>query len=263
MKKIFDERNLIQELQSDIEIFVESNPRLREFVWTSFVDHRNRYMNDISLINKYFKKGKAKKVLEIGSLPCHMTYCLKQMGFNTMGVDINPKILARFISKHKLDVRKVDIEKQKLPFRDKFFDNILFNEVFEHLRIDPLLTLKEINRVLKPGGIMILTTPNLYALHKIIMFSTGKGFNNAYIEFEKLSKYGYMGHIREYSTREVKEMLSKSGFKVKRVEYKLYNYFHTNSLFKEIYKKFFAYLLDYAMVLVPQLRPGQIFIVTK
>ncbi|HEX6977540.1 MAG TPA: methyltransferase domain-containing protein [Patescibacteria group bacterium] len=263
MKKSADGNSLIQKLQKEVEIFIETNPDIADFMWTSFVDHKNRYINDLSLINKYFKKGKSKKVMEIGSLPCHMTYCLKEMGFNTFGIDINPKVLSKFIRKCNLDVRKCDIEKQRLPFPDNYFDNILFNEVFEHLRIDPLSTLKEINRVMKPKGIMILTTPNLYALHKIIMFNTGKGFNNAYIEFEKLSKYGYMGHIREYSVNEVKNILEKSGFKVKKVEYKLYNYFHTNKLFSNPYKKVFAYLLDYAMGMVPRFRPGQIFIATK
>lgn len=261
MKANLDSKGLIEELKVEVDRFVMENPKLEEFVLTSFIDHRNRYLNDIRLVNKYFKRSG--RVLEIGSLPCQMTYCLKRIGFKVVGVDISPRILSKFIFRYNLEVKKCDIEKQRLPFRNNYFDNILFNEVFEHLRIDPLSTLKEVNRVMKPGGLLILTTPNLYAFHKIIMFNIGMGFNNPYLEFEKLTRYGYMGHIREYSTSEIKEILKKTGFKVKKVEYKLYNYFHTNYLFNKLYKKVFAYLLDFVMIIVPRLRPGQIFIVTK
>jgi ubiquinone/menaquinone biosynthesis C-methylase UbiE len=53
------------------------------------------------------------------------------------------------------------IEKEeKLPFKENFFDVVSMLAVFEH--IDPKLLVrihKEINRVLKPGGIYIMTTP--------------------------------------------------------------------------------------------------------
>ncbi len=48
----------------------------------------------------------------------------------------------------------------RLPFRDCCFDLITANMVAEHLR-DPIATLKEIARVLKPGGLFLVHTPNL------------------------------------------------------------------------------------------------------
>lgn len=56
----------------------------------------------------------------------------------------------------------VDLNKS-LPFSDNSFDLIFCSEVLEHL-IDPFFTVKEFNRVLKPSGKIIITTPNSYCL---------------------------------------------------------------------------------------------------
>uniref|UniRef100_E6Q525 Methyltransferase type 11 domain-containing protein n=1 Tax=mine drainage metagenome TaxID=410659 RepID=E6Q525_9ZZZZ len=48
----------------------------------------------------------------------------------------------------------------RLPFDDACFDVAIFGEVIEHL-VDPDAALQEISRVLRPGGYLVLTTPNL------------------------------------------------------------------------------------------------------
>lgn len=52
------------------------------------------------------------------------------------------------------------IDSQNLPFPDSFFDAIVCVEVIEHL-FDPIHALAEMNRGLKPNGILILSTPNI------------------------------------------------------------------------------------------------------
>ena len=54
-----------------------------------------------------------------------------------------------------------DIEKEcKIPFDDNYFDVITMLAVFEHIEPKKLLKIvKEVNRVLKNGGIYIITTP--------------------------------------------------------------------------------------------------------
>ena len=128
-------------------------------------------------------------------------------------MDINPDRSKHFIEKHNLDVKKCDIENERIPFENDWFDFIIFNEIFEHLRINPIYTLKEVNRVLKPSKIMMLTTPNLYSLINIVSFFLGKNINDAYEEFEKIHSLGHAGHIREYSSKEVKRFLIDTGLK--------------------------------------------------
>lgn len=51
-----------------------------------------------------------------------------------------------------------------LPFRDTAFDTVLCNEVLEHVP-EPSRFMAEVARVIKPGGILLLTTPQTWGLH--------------------------------------------------------------------------------------------------
>ena len=53
-----------------------------------------------------------------------------------------------------------------LPIKDGYFDTVLLFEVLEHLD-NPQNAIKEINRILKPGGTLLFTVPFLYQLHEI------------------------------------------------------------------------------------------------
>ena len=53
-------------------------------------------------------------------------------------------------------------ETDHFPYEEATFDVVLFCEILEHLILDPIRAISEINRVLKQGGYLILTTP----LHK-------------------------------------------------------------------------------------------------
>jgi SAM-dependent methyltransferase len=237
---------IFEDLKKDLNLI---DPKLRELYQTYFFEHKNRYKSDLQIIEQYYTTG---DILEIGSVPCHLTYCLKILGYPVIGLDLAPKRAENFIKKHNLIVIKCDIENEKIPFDDNRFDFIIFNEIFEHLRIDPISTLKEVNRVLKPSGTMILTTPNLYSLGKIILFILGRGFNNPYKEFEKLHTLGHMGHIREYSTKEVKQFLENTNFGVIDVKYKFYN----ESINRKIILNLFYHL-------IPMWRPFQVIISKK
>jgi len=184
-----------------------------------FNSHYLRYVNDLKLINEYFKGG---EILEIGGFPFHLTTVLKKLNIPTTSVDIQPDRAKNIISDYKLKVIAVDIENNKLPFGNDSFDLILFNEVFEHLRIDPIHALLEINRVLARNGILILTTPNFYSLIRIKSYLLGKGVGVPYQEFMKIKKIGHMGHIRTYSAVQIKEFLTHTNFKIETYSYKSY-----------------------------------------
>lgn len=74
------------------------------------------------------------------------------------GVDIDEKALVK-ASGRGIMTFKCDLDKEPLPFNDNSFDIVTAFEVIEHLN-DPQSVLREIFRVLRGGGVMIVETPN-------------------------------------------------------------------------------------------------------
>jgi len=184
--------------------------------------HERRYLADLRLVANLAPEG---TILEIGSAPCHMTALLRLSGYAVVGVDINPGRVAGLIGRLGLDVRRCDIERSPLPFEDDAFGCALLCETFEHLRIDPAFVLSEINRVLARDGTLVLTTPNVYSLPSLARFLLGRSVADPSAEFAKLRSVGHMGHVREYSAREVTRFLEASGLAVESVDYR----YHANT----------------------------------
>ncbi len=112
-----------------------------------------------------------------------------------------------------------DAEHDPFPYPDAHFSTVLCCELIEHLFEDPMHMMGEINRILKPGGHLVLTTPNIAAMRGISAILQGyhPGFFHAYIK-PAASGEVEARHNREYTPREVKLLLENSGFSVERLE---------------------------------------------
>jgi len=149
------------------------------------------------------------KVLEIGSYPFTVTKYLISKGYDVKGIDKN-------YTRQSVGVVPCDIETEKFPFKNNTFDVVLMMEVFEHLGVNPIHALKEVRRVLKPKGIFVITTPNIIRLQNIkSILLEGKQLNTLKTLTQKES-LGYMGHIREYTKKELKEILTYCKFKIEK-----------------------------------------------
>lgn len=101
----------------------------------------------------------------------------------------------------------VDTEVQSLPYGDESFDTVLLCEVIEHLVQDPVFQLSEIARVLRPGGRLVLTTPNVARQNNRLRLAQREGIYDPY------SQYGPHGrHNREYTADELFGLVSGIGF---------------------------------------------------
>jgi 2-polyprenyl-3-methyl-5-hydroxy-6-metoxy-1,4-benzoquinol methylase len=118
---------------------------------------KNRIAFDLKVVDEQCEKGAA--IIEFGAVPLLLTASLARLGYSVTGIDIAPDRFSDSIRNIGLKVIKCDIETEALPFHDSQFDVALFNELFEHLRINPIFTMREVNRVLKPGGLLFLSTP--------------------------------------------------------------------------------------------------------
>jgi SAM-dependent methyltransferase len=185
-------------------------------------NHARRYLADLRIIEELAPAG---TVLEIGAAPCHMTALLKLSGYAAVGIDVDPDRVGGLIERFRLDVRRCDIERSPLPFPDESFACAMLCETFEHLRVDPAFVLSEINRVLKSGGALLVTTPNVYSLPSLGRYLLGRSIADPVQEFGKLRGIGHMGHVREYSAGEVARFIGASGFAVQRLDYRYHRNF--------------------------------------
>jgi glycosyltransferase involved in cell wall biosynthesis/predicted SAM-dependent methyltransferase len=118
------------------------------------------------------------------------------------------------------DVDLFDAEKDRYPYPDEHYSTVLCCELIEHLYHDPMFLLAEVNRILKPGGHFVLTTPNIAALRGVAAILEGyhPGFFPAYIKPAAPCEEADARHNREYTPREVHQLLENAGFTVTLLE---------------------------------------------
>jgi SAM-dependent methyltransferase len=110
-----------------------------------------------------------------------------------------------------LPMANLDVERDRFPFADNSFDVALCCELIEHLQEDPMHMLWELNRVLKWGGLVVITTPNVTSAFSIQESMAGSPpyIYGAYNRSNRADR-----HSREYTPRDVRTALEAAGFKV-------------------------------------------------
>jgi glycosyltransferase involved in cell wall biosynthesis len=110
-------------------------------------------------------------------------------------------------------------EKDAFPYPDGHFSTVLCCELIEHLTEDPMHLMSEINRIVKTGGHLVLTTPNIGSLRGIAAILEGyhPGIFTAYIR-PLADGETEARHNREYTPKEIARLLANSGFTVTLLE---------------------------------------------
>ncbi len=159
------------------------------------------------------------KLLEIGANPYYMSLIIKKysnyehygsnyfIGENEESYRIQKAVHATTGEEIECKFKHFNVENCTFPFEDNFFDVVMFCEVIEHLAGDPVKALKEIKRVLKPEGILVLTTPNVCRIENILKLIVG---GNIYDPYSRHGVYGR--HNREYTRNELFLLLKHVGF---------------------------------------------------
>jgi SAM-dependent methyltransferase len=144
-------------------------------------------------------------VLDAGCGVGQFSIFINELGFNVVGVDVSTNAINLAHERYPyLHFQPVAIE-NGLPFQDETFAAAWFSEVLEHL-FDTHQALSELNRVLQPGGMLVLTTP-YHGIVKNLIIAI-KGFDRHYNP--------YISHIRFFSRRSLTNCLERAGFEVRR-----------------------------------------------
>jgi len=166
-----------------------------------FIDENNfTYRHLIKYISKYLKKND--KILDIGTGAGTIALYFANKGYNITGIDISEKAIKSCIASQKnLNIKNINFlvdDFQNTKLKQKF-NFIIFTEVIEHLPDDDL-ALKSIFKLLKPNGILFLSTPSLNApLHRMGLAK----------EFDKK-----VGHLRRYSRKEITDLVNNNNFEI-------------------------------------------------
>lgn len=154
------------------------------------------------LIKILISKGSPKKILDVGCGAGETLRYLEKLfpKATVYGVDNSAKAVKYSMSRGHKNVVRADA--LKLPFKDNFFDVVLFLDVLEHIR-DHQKALNEAKRVLKKGGEVIITSPALSFIWS--------AFDDN------------QGHKRRYTRREIRNLSTKANMKMNFISY--FNFF--------------------------------------
>jgi SAM-dependent methyltransferase len=190
--------------------------------------HRRRYQDTLRLL----PPGDGRRLLDVGSFPGHLSALAQARGWEVVGLnnaiegagaweDFLDRCEAR-----KIAIRSCEVEREPFPVPTASVDAVLFCELFEHLHLNPFHTLKEIFRVLRPGGLFILTTPNLRRVETLSRLWHGWGPQPPLSRtfHELFPSLLYHRHNREYTASELAYYLGHQGkdlydFRLDRVYY--------------------------------------------
>jgi len=151
------------------------------------------------------------KVLDAPCGDGEVSIQLAKLGFEVSGVDMVDELLPA--AREALDGRfRLADMTRPLPWPEASFDLILSIEGVEHLE-DAFSFVREMHRLLKPGGILIVTTPNVVSLRSRMRFF-GSGFYNCDPRPTEESARHPLHHIGLRTFPELRYLLHVSGFRL-------------------------------------------------
>ena len=205
--------------KSDYVLAWTPAPEARQYVET----HRTRLEIILAMTPA---GGPQDRILEMGAY-LQITPALKtRLGYGEVrGCYLGPaghtehhELVSEEGESFQCDVDLFDAERDPFPYPDGWFTTVLCCELLEHLARDPMHMMVEINRVLRPGGHLLLTTPNIASLRSIAAILQGyhPGLFTHYVHPDKAAMEPR--HYREYTPTEIRRLLEDAGFTVIKLE---------------------------------------------
>lgn len=174
--------------------------------------HREERHRDFTLFPEeraaFFRHhlGTGKKILDIGCRDCALTKLFWE-GNEVTGIDIDRDALESCRAAG-IPVRAVDLNGADWGFPPETFDAAVAGEILEHVYY-PGQFLKRIYTLLKPGGVLVGSTPNAFSLKNRIRLFLGR---------KRGTPLEDPTHINHFSYRELRSLLTGAGFANVRVE---------------------------------------------
>lgn len=178
----------------------------------SYREHQSRFILPVEKLVHFFRISRRKRVehfirkgriLDIGCARGVFLSIMRESGWETFGLELNEETASYARNALGLDIRTgrlVDTQ-----FDNEFFDVITVWHVLEHLP-DPVLTIKECNRILKSGGLLVVAIPNFDSLQARI---SGKYWFHIDVPY----------HLYHFTLKNLSLLLKQSSFKIIKIKH--------------------------------------------
>lgn len=153
-----------------------------------------------------FDKLSRLRVLDVGAGRGALSARLKDAGFDVSACELH----AEMFECDGVECRQADIT-QSIPYDDKAFDAAVAVEVVEHL-VNPDRLFAEAARVLKPGGIFAISTPNILSLKSRLRF-LACGFFYSFKPLDLENKRG-LEHVSSLTLDQLRYLAHRHGFEI-------------------------------------------------
>ncbi len=200
-------------LEDEISSNSEIGSNDREY----FEFHKNRFKRFDQFLDSLNQRipnsSENIKILEVGSHYLHTSILLANRSFDVDAMDVEEFWKLEFVKaraeKYALNsIVENDISRLQ-SFQDIYdkYDLIVFTEILEHITFNPILFWKLIYQILKPGGLIYISTPNAFALPSYVRaIKNTLGRKSIGITVDDIfSKVTYGHHWKEYSAKEIKK----------------------------------------------------------
>lgn len=141
-------------------------------------------------------------LLELGVGGGRFLLRMKKKGWDVSGVDFDPNVAQRMFDKYRIKVHAGDVT--QLEFPPASFDVIAMNQTVEHL-IDPGAVFQKCHALLKPGGCLVVTTPNVGSMGASLFKEYWRGWEPP-------------RHLHLYTTRSMATLARHTGFIAQNIE---------------------------------------------
>lgn len=152
------------------------------------------------------------RLLDLGCAQGNLALLAAEAGLESYAVDLRLEFLRYAGQKYERGrFQRVASDATHLPFPNSFFDAVVWGEVIEHVAY-PENILAEIARVMRPGGVLLVTTPNGARLR------TGLPTFSQVADRSRLESRQFQpdsdGHLFLFTRKELAAVLAQSGFRV-------------------------------------------------
>ncbi|WP_350279539.1 class I SAM-dependent methyltransferase [Kribbella sp. HUAS MG21] len=158
------------------------------------------FREDVRRIAEFVPSG---KVLEVGCGYGYFLQCALEAGYDAYGIDVAPTAV-KWASERLPDRVFCGLLEEVPQIQDQQYDVIFGSHLIEHLT-EPGAFLERAGRLLRPGGLIVLVTPNIRSL-----LSRASG--------RRWVSYKIPEHVSYYDPRTITDLLNRSGYSVRAVD---------------------------------------------